>query len=386
MRESIVVLGSTGSIGVKALRIAKNLNIAVKGLAVSGNIQLLEAQAREFSPNVVAVFDETAARTLRENLKDTNVKVLSGLEGLCEVAALEGAEMVLNAVSGMIGLRPTLCAIEAGKDIALANKETLVAGGALVMKRAREKNVRLLPVDSEHSAIFQCLEGCREKKLLKKLILTASGGPFFDKDVDFLKGVTKAQALAHPNWSMGPKITIDSATMMNKGLEVIEAAWLFGVAPEDIDVVVHRESIIHSMVEFVDNSVLAQLGLPDMGIPIQYALTYPERAPSIVEPLSLTQLGKLTFYEPRDDVFRGISLCKEALNVGGTMPAILNGSNEEAVRLFLEEKISFLEITEVVQMAMRSCKSLEISSLEDILRADKAARNFVRENVVKRGV
>lgn len=386
MRKSIVVLGSTGSIGVKALRIAKNLNIAVKGLAVSGNIQLLEAQAREFSPDVVAVFDETAARTLRENLKDTNVKVLSGLEGLCEVAALEGAEMVLNAVSGMIGLRPTLCAIEAGKDIALANKETLVVGGALVMKRAREKNVRLLPVDSEHSAIFQCLEGCREKKLLKKLILTASGGPFFDKDMTFLKGVTKEQALAHPNWSMGPKITIDSATIMNKGLEVIEAAWLFDVAPEDIDVVVHRESIIHSLVEFVDNSVLAQLGLPDMGIPIQYALTYPERAPSIVEPLSLTQLGKLTFYEPRDDVFRGISLCKEALNVGGTMPAILNGANEEAVRLFLEEKISFLEITEVVQMAMRSCKSVEISSLEDILRADEAARNFVRENVVKRGV
>ncbi len=386
MRKSIVVLGSTGSIGVKALRIAKNLNIAVKGLAVSGNIQLLEAQAREFSPEVVAVFEETAAKTLRENLRDTNVKVLSGLEGLCEVAALEGAEMVLNAVSGMIGLRPTLCAIEAGKDIALANKETLVAGGTLVMKRAREKNVRLLPVDSEHSAIFQCLEGCREKKLLKKLILTASGGPFFDKDMTFLKGVTKAQALAHPNWSMGPKITIDSATMMNKGLEVIEAAWLFDVAPEDIDVVVHRESIIHSMVEFVDNSVLAQLGLPDMGIPIQYALTYPERAPSIVEPLSLTQLGKLTFYEPRDDVFPGISLCKEALNVGGTMPAILNGANEEAVRLFLEEKISFLEVTEVVQMAMRSCKSVEISSLEDILRADEAARNFVRENVVKRGV
>ncbi len=386
MRKSIVVLGSTGSIGVKALRIAKNLNMAVKGLAVFGNIQLLEAQAREFSPDVVAVFEETAAKTLRENLRDTNVKVLSGLEGLCEVAALEGAEMVLNAVSGMIGLRPTLCAIEAGKDISLANKETLVAGGALVMKRACEKNVRLLPIDSEHSAIFQCLEGCREKKLLKKLILTASGGPFFDKDMTFLKGVTKAQALAHPNWSMGPKITIDSATMMNKGLEVIEAAWLFDVAPEDIDVVVHRESIIHSMVEFVDNSVLAQLGLPDMGIPIQYALTYPERAPSIVEPLSLTQLGKLTFYEPRDDVFRGISLCKEALNVGGTMPAILNGANEEAVRLFLEEKISFLEITEVVQMAMCSCKSVEISSLEDILRADEAARNFVRENVVKRGV
>lgn len=386
MRKSIVVLGSTGSIGVKALRIAKNLNIAVKGLAVSGNIQLLEAQAREFLPAVVAVFDETAARTLRENLRDTKVKVLSGLEGLCEVAALNGAEMVLNAVSGMIGLRPTLCAIEAGKDIALANKETLVAGGALVMKRAREKNVRLLPVDSEHSAIFQCLQGCKDEKLLKKLILTASGGPFFDKDMAFLRKVTKEQALAHPNWSMGPKITIDSATMMNKGLEVIEAAWLFGVDPEDIDVVVHRESIIHSLVEFVDNSVLAQLGLPDMGIPIQYALTYPERAPSIVEPLSLTQLGKLTFYEPRDDVFRGIRLCKEALNVGGTMPAILNGANEEAVRLFLEKEISFLEITEVVQMAMRSCKSVEISSLEDILRADEAARNFVRENVVKRGV
>lgn len=386
MRKNIVVLGSTGSIGVKALKIAQNLNIAVKGLAVFGNIKLLEEQSRKFLPEAVAVFDEAAAKSLRENLKDTAVKVLAGMDGLCEVAALESAELVLNAVSGMIGLRPTLCAIEAEKDIALANKETLVAGGALVMQRAREKNVQLLPVDSEHSAIFQCLQSCKDKKLLKKLILTASGGPFFDKDIDFLRTVTKREALSHPNWSMGRKITVDSATMMNKGLEVIEAAWLFDVSPEEIEVVVHRESIIHSMIEFVDNSVLAQLGVPDMAIPIQYALTYPERAASIVEPLNLTQLGRLTFYEPKNDIFRGINLCKEALRMGGTMPAIVNGANEEAVRLFLEGKISFLEITDVVQMAMRSCKSAEISSLKDILQADEVARGFVKENVEKRGV
>lgn len=386
MRKNIVVLGSTGSIGVKALKIAQNLNIAVKGLAVFGNIKLLEEQSRKFLPEAVAVFDEASAKSLRENLKDTAVKVLAGVDGLCEVAALESADMVLNAVSGMIGLRPTLCAIEAEKDIALANKETLVAGGALVMQRAREKNVQLLPVDSEHSAIFQCLQSCKDKKLLKKLILTASGGPFFDKDMDFLRTVTKREALSHPNWSMGPKITVDSATMMNKGLEVIEAAWLFDVSPEEIEVVVHRESIIHSMIEFVDNSVLAQLGVPDMAIPIQYALTYPERAASIVEPLNLTQLGRLTFYEPRNDIFRGINLCKEAFRMGGTMPAIVNGANEEAVRLFLEGKISFLDITDFVQMAMRSCKSAEISSLKDILQADEVARGFVKENVEKRGV
>lgn len=386
MRKNIVVLGSTGSIGVKALKIAQNLNIAVKGLAVFGNIKLLEEQSRKFLPEAVAVFDEASAKSLRENLKDTAVKVLAGVDGLCEVAALESAELVLNAVSGMIGLRPTLCAIEAEKDIALANKETLVAGGALVMQRAREKNVQLLPVDSEHSAIFQCLQSCKDKKLLKKLILTASGGPFFDKDMDFLRTVTKREALSHPNWSMGPKITVDSATMMNKGLEVIEAAWLFDVSPEEIEVLVHRESIIHSMIEFVDNSVLAQLGVPDMAIPIQYALTYPERAASIVEPLNLTQLGRLTFYEPRNDIFRGINLCKEALRMGGTMPAIVNGANEEAVRLFLEGKISFLDITDFVQMAMRSCKSAEISSLKDILQADEVARGFVKENVEKRGV
>ncbi len=385
MVKNIVVLGSTGSIGVKALKIAKNLNITVKGLAVFGNIKLLEEQIREVSPQVVAVFDETAAKTLRKNIKDTNVTVLSGLEGLCEVAALDGVELVLNAVSGMIGLKPTLCAIDAGKNIALANKETLVAGGALVMQRAREKNVKILPVDSEHSAIFQCLQGCNDKKTLKKLILTASGGPFFDKDMDFLRTVTKKEALAHPNWSMGPKITVDSATMMNKGLEVIEAAWLFDMQPDDIDVVVHRESIIHSMVEYVDNSVIAQIGLPDMGIPIQYALTYPERVPSIVGSLKLPQLGKLTFYEPRNDIFKGIDICKEALKIGGTMPAIVNGANEEAVRLFLEDEISFLEITSVVQKAMSSCKSIEITSLEDILWADELARKFVRENVVKRG-
>ena len=385
MIKNISVLGSTGSIGVKALKIAKNLGISVRGLAVFNNIALLEEQIREFNPEKVAVFDEKAAEVLKKNIADLNVKVLCGMDGLCEIATIDCVDMVLNSVSGMIGLKPTLCAIDARKNIALANKETLVVGGELVMKKAKENGVKILPVDSEHSAIFQCLQGCYDKKSINKLILTASGGPFFGKDKTYLQNVTKNDALKHPNWSMGAKITIDSATMMNKGFEIIEAVWLFDMVPEKIDVIIHRESIIHSMIEYVDNSVIAQLGVADMGIPIQYALTFPERVPSIVEKLSLTQIGSLSFFEPDNETFPGINICKAALKIGGTMPAIVNGANEEAVKLFLNDEISFLEITNVVQRALNSCKPSKINSLEDIFKADKLARNFVKENVIKKG-
>lgn len=383
MVKAISVLGSTGSVGAKALKVAKNLNISVDGLAVFSNILRLEEQIREFKPKKVAIFDEKAAKSLKEKVADLHVKVLCGMDGLCEVAAMNAADVVLNSVSGMVGLRPTLCAIDAGKDVALANKETLVVGGALVMERARKAGIRILPVDSEHSAIFQCLQGCHDKKSLKKLILTASGGPFFGKNVDELRAVTKWDALKHPNWSMGSKITIDSATMMNKGFEVIEAVWLFNVMADDIDVLIHRESIVHSMVEFCDNSVIAQMGVPDMGIPIQYALTYPERVSSTVEKLDLAQIGSLSFCSPDNETFKGIDICRAALKMGGTMPAIINAANEEAVKLFLNEKVSFLEITEIVQTAMNYIKVVNSNSLDDILAADTEAREFVIKNFKK---
>lgn len=383
MVKTISVLGSTGSIGAKALKIAKNLGIDVAGLAVFSNVSRVEEQIREFRPRKVAVFDEKAAKRLKENVVDLDVEVLCRMDGLCEVAAMDGVEMVLNSVSGMVGLRPTLCAIDAGKDVALANKETLVVGGSLVMERVQRAGIKLLPVDSEHSAIFQCLQGHHDKKSLKKLILTASGGPFFGKNIDELREVTKRDALKHPNWSMGSKITVDSATMMNKGFEVIEAVWLFDVLADDIDVLIHRESIVHSMVEFCDNSVIAQMGVPDMGIPIQYALTYPKRVPSIVERLDLAQVGKLSFCKSDNETFKGIDICRAALKVGGTMPAIINAANEEAVGLFLDEEISFLEITEIVQKAMDRIKAVNSNSLDDILAADAEAREFVMKNFKK---
>ncbi len=383
MVKTVSVLGSTGSIGAKALRIAKNLGIDVAGLAVFSNVARLEEQIREFRPKKVAVFDEKAAKSLKANVANLDVEVLCGMDGLCEVAAMDGTEMVLNSVSGMVGLRPTLCAIDAGKDVALANKETLVVSGALVMERSRKAGIRILPVDSEHSAIFQCLQDCEDKKSLKKLILTASGGPFFGKNIDELRAVTKQDALKHPNWSMGSKITIDSATMMNKGFEVIEAVWLFDVLADDVDVLVHRESIVHSMVEFCDNSIIAQMGVPDMGIPIQYAFTCPERVPSIVKNLDLAQVGRLSFCKTDNATFKGIDICRAALKIGGTMPAIINAANEEAVKLFLNEKISFLEITEIVQKAMDCIKAVNSNSLDDILAADAEAREFVIKNFKK---
>ncbi len=333
MRLSL--LGSTGSIGTQALEVVRNLRaqgeeVQVVALAARSSVQVLEAQAREFRPAVVAVFEEAAARSLRESLADTGIPVLAGMEGLCQAAAWETATTTLNAVVGMVGLQPTLAAIRAGKTVALANKETLVAGGAMVMEEARSRGVAMLPVDSEHSAIFQCLQGCPEKGALEKLILTASGGPFFGRKRQELAAVTREQALRHPNWDMGAKITIDSATLMNKGLEVIEASWLFDMPEEKIQVVVHRESIIHSMIQYKDHGVIAQLGLPDMAVPIQYALTYPRRLPSPAGELDLCALGALTFCPPDEEAFPCLALCAMARQAPGivTLEAVLEADKE----------------------------------------------------------
>ncbi|WP_294464992.1 1-deoxy-D-xylulose-5-phosphate reductoisomerase [uncultured Ruminococcus sp.] len=381
MIKNISILGSTGSIGTQTLDVVDKLGLNVVALTASTNIKLLEEQVRKYKPQLAVVFDETKAKILKDNIKDTETLVLSGMDGLIAAATVESAELVLNSVVGMVGLKPTIAAANAKKDIALANKETLVAGGKLVTDAVKSNGVKLLPVDSEHSAIFQCLQGMPNSKCLKKLILTASGGPFFGKTADELKSVTIEQALNHPNWSMGAKITVDSATMMNKGLEIIEASRLFDVSGDDIDVVVHRESIIHSMIEYSDNSVIAQLGLPDMRIPIQYAVTYPERFPSPVGELNLSQIGKLTFFEPDYDTFKCIKACKEALSMGGAATAIANGANEEANMLFRQGKISFLDISELVSGAVDNIKNFEPKTVDDVLSADRLARQYVLENV-----
>ena len=381
MTNALSVLGSTGSIGTQALEVCEKLNIRVTALAAGGNTELLEKQARKFKPSLVAVFDEKKASLLKAALKDTDIRVVSGMDGLCLAASHEECDTVLNSVVGMVGLLPTLTAAKAHKNIALANKETLVSGGSLVMQAVKENGVKLYPVDSEHSAIFQCLQGVPNDKALSRLILTASGGPFFGRKKKELEGVTVEQALKHPNWSMGQKITIDSATMMNKGLEIIEASWLFDMPQDKIDVVVHRESIIHSLIELTDNSVIAQLGMPDMKIPIQYALTYPERLPCAVKRLSLADVGKLTFFEPDIEAFECMQICREALERGGLCPAAANGANEEAVGLFLEGKIPFLKIPELVRAAMLRQDSVEAKSIDDVLNADKAARELVRASI-----
>ena len=381
MIKNISILGSTGSIGTQTLDVVDKLDLNVVALTASTNITLLEEQVRKYKPQLAVVFDEAKAKIFKENIKDTDTLVLSGMDGLIAAATVESAELVLNSVVGMVGLKPTIAAANAKKDIALANKETLVAGGKLVTDAVKSNGVKLLPVDSEHSAIFQCLQGMPDSTCLKKLILTASGGPFFGKTADELKSVTIEQALNHPNWSMGAKITVDSATMMNKGLEIIEASRLFDVSGDDIDVVVHRESIIHSMIEYSDNSVIAQLGLPDMRIPIQYAVTYPERFPSPVGELNLSQIGKLTFFEPDYDTFKCLNACKKALSMGGAATAIANGANEEANMLFRQGKISFLDIGELVSGAVDNIKNFEPKTVEDVLSADNLARQYVLENV-----
>lgn len=379
--KGIALLGSTGSIGTQSLDVCRMHGYRVVCLTANRRVDLMEAQIREFHPDLVSMMDPVAADDLRTRVADTGTKVLSGMDGLIECATYSGADTVLNAVVGMVGLQPTLAAIQAKKTLALANKETLVAGGHLVTNTAKAYGVDILPVDSEHSAIFQCLQGSPEKGAVKKLILTASGGPFFGKTLAELENVTAADALKHPNWDMGAKITIDSATMMNKGLEFIEAKWLFDMPIDAIDIVVHRESVVHSAIAYQDNSVIAQLGVPDMRIPIQYALTYPQRLPSPVQELSLVDYGKLTFYAPDYDTFRCINVCKDAITAGGLRPAAANGANEESVRLFLNGKIKFTDIAVLNRAAMEACPQVADYTLDDVLQADRAARDYVIEAV-----
>lgn len=378
--KTITILGSTGSIGTQALEVANKHNIKIKALAAHSNINLLAEQAIENRVDYACIYCKDKVEELRKLLVHTNIQVLEGMEGLKQIASLDGVDCMLNSVVGMVGLLPTLTAIEHGTDIALANKETLVAGGELVIKSAKKNGVNIYPVDSEHSAIFQCLQG-NKKSQVNKIILTASGGPFFGKTKEELALVTKEDALNHPNWSMGQKITIDSATLMNKGLEFIEAMWLFDLNPEQIEIVIHRESVIHSAVEYKDCSVIAQMGVPDMKIPIQYALLYPDRMECPTKPLSLTDYGTLSFAKPDYETFDCLTACIKAITIGGTMPAVVNGANEEAVSEFLKGNIKFLEIGKLVTAALNNIKKEEITCLEDVLNADNNARLFVRERI-----
>lgn len=378
--KNISILGSTGSIGTQSLDVCRMHGYSVKCLTANSSVEKIEEQVREFKPELVCLMNENAAEDLRVRIKDTPTRVTSGMQGLIECATYNGADIVLNSVVGMIGLMPTLEAIKAKKTIALANKETLVAGGHLVTNLAKENGVSILPVDSEHSAIFQAMQGAPNKKAIKKIILTASGGPFFGRKLSELENVTAKDALKHPNWDMGAKITIDSATMMNKGLEFIEAKWLFDMPNDDIEIVVHRESVVHSAIVYQDNSVIAQLGVPDMRIPIQYALTYPEREPSSVAPLSLADYGKLTFFEPDYETFKCINVCKNAIEKGGLYPAAANGANEESVKLFLEGKIKFTDIAYLNEEAMLKAPCKKDFTLNDVLEADRLAREYVRNN------
>lgn len=375
--KKIAILGSTGSIGTQSIDVALKHNYTVTALTAHSNSKLLEEQARLLNPEKVALYNEKEAKTLKAALADTEVKVLSGEEGICECAAETQAETVINAIVGMAGLRPTLAVLESKKNLALANKESLVAGGRLVMDAAKENGVSILPVDSEHSAIFQCLQGKPSNRALKKIILTASGGPFFGKTREELKNVTAADALKHPNWSMGAKITVDSATMFNKGLELIEASWLFDAKPDKIDIVVHRESIVHSMVEYDDNSVIAQMGLPDMRIPIQYALTYPERFVSPVGELDFAEISKLTFYKPDYETFRCINICRDAINKGGLAPAAVNSANEEVNLLFRRGKIAFNDIPDLIKEGAAAAEEKQQFTVGDIENADKSVREAV---------
>ena len=379
MKRTISILGSTGSIGRQTLDVAESCGFSVAAMTVNSSVELAEEQARKFKPSLVVAVDENAAADLKVRLADTGTRVLGGAEALLEAAVIPEADTVVTAIVGIAGLRPTLAAIDAGKRIALANKETLVCAGELVMDRAKKRGVDIVPVDSEHSAIFQCLQGSRGRHEVKKLIITASGGPFYGKSCEELSLVTKAQALKHPNWAMGAKITIDSATLMNKGLEFIEAMRLYELPPGQIDIAVHRESIVHSLVEFRDGAILAQLGTADMRLPIQYALTWPERTEGPATALDLFSCPPLTFARPDTETFRCLALALDCAKKGGTSTAILNGANEAAVALFLEEKISFLDIARLVEGALERVPAVNDPSLEDILAADRAARAAVFE-------
>lgn len=378
LMKNIAVLGSTGSIGTQTLQVAdcqKDINIVA--LSANSNIVLLEAQARKYNPSVVCVCDKTKYSQLKNNLFGTNIKVISGTDSLSEISCHSDADMVLTSVVGNVGLLPTIDAVKCRKKILLANKETLVTGGEIIMPMAREYGADIIPVDSEHCAVFQCLQGEKHKDV-SKILLTCSGGPFFGKRADELKNVTVKNALSHPNWSMGAKITVDSATLMNKGLEIIEAKWLFGVEVDDIEVYVHRQSIVHSMVEFCDNSVIAQLGVPDMKLPISYAINYPERSGRVCGRLDLFSTGCLTFEKPDTDTFKCLNLAVRAVKEGGTMPAVMNGANESAVDAFLKGRIGFLQIAEIVDAAMNAAHNTEVS-VENICLADSFARRYASD-------
>ena len=383
MIKKISVLGSTGSIGTQTLEIARyNQDIGITALAAGSNVELLEKQVREFHPKIACLWKEEAARELKRRIRDLDVKVVSGMEGLMEAACEPEAQIVVTAVVGMIGIRPTIAAMEAGKDIALANKETLVTAGHIIMPLAKEKGVKILPVDSEHSAIFQCLQGAGENRI-HKILLTASGGPFRGRSREQLAGVQPEDALKHPNWSMGRKITIDSSTMVNKGLEVMEAHWLFDVDMDQVQVVIQPASVIHSMIEYEDGAVIAQLGTPDMKLPIQYALYYPERRFLPGDRLDFTKLKEITFDEPDMETFRGLKLAYEAGKAGGSLPTVFNAANELAVSLFLEKKIPYLAITDLIQGAMENHKRKAAPNVDQILAAEQEAYDFLRETLRK---
>ena len=377
MTKTIALLGSTGSIGRQTLEVARELGLTVAALTAHTNIDLLEQQARQFRPRLAAVYDPDAARVLRERLSDTGIQVLAGEEGLLTAATAEEADTLVAAVMGSVGLAPTLAAIRQGKRIALANKETLVCAGELVMAAAAEYDAEIIPVDSEHSAVFQCLQGCRDRGEVRRILLTCSGGPFYGKTHDELEHMTAADALHHPNWRMGAKITVDSATLMNKGLEVIEAMRLYALPVEQVQPVIHRQSIVHSLVEFRDGALLAQLGTPDMKLPIRYALTYPYRAETPDAPLDLLQCGALTFAAPDEDAFPCLRLARQCGKTGGTSCAILNGANEAAVALFLRGDIGFNDIHRCVERALSRVAVKYQPSLADILEADRAARQAI---------
>lgn len=378
--KKIAILGSTGSIGTQTLEVARtNQDIEVTALAAGRNIKLLEQQIREFCPKLAAVWDEKDAKTLRTAVKDLDVQVLSGMDGLIEACTEPSAETVVTAIVGMIGIRPTIAAMEAGKDIALANKETLVTAGHIIMPLAEQTGVKILPVDSEHSAIFQCLNGETHNKI-HKILLTASGGPFRGRTREQMRDIQVEDALKHPNWTMGRKITIDSSTMVNKGLEVMEAKWLFGVSMDQVQVVVQPQSVIHSMVEFEDGAVIAQLGTPDMKLPIQYALYYPERRFLPGERLDFTKSGQITFEAPDYENFRGLALAREAGKQGGSLPTVFNAANELAVAAFLDRKIGYLTITDMIEAAMDQHQIIETPSVEEILGAEQETCEFLKRH------
>lgn len=379
--KKIAILGSTGSIGTQTLDIVREQgDIQVVAMAAGSNISLLEAQMREFRPSLVSVWDEKKASELRTNTKDLGIKIVSGMEGLLEVSVIPESEILVTAIVGMLGIRPTIAAIRAGKKIALANKETLVTAGHIIIPLAKEYKVPILPVDSEHSAIFQSLQGAGDNKI-SRILLTASGGPFRGRKADELKNIQVEDALKHPNWSMGRKITIDSSTLVNKGLEVMEAKWLFDVTLDQIQVVVHPQSVIHSAVEYQDGAVIAQLGTPDMRLPIQYALYYPERRNLSGRRLDLFEIADLTFEKPDTDTFRGLALAYQAMEKGGNIPTVYNAANEKAVSLFLDRKISYLEITELIEACMEDAEFIDHPDVDEILGTEAAAYEFIEKKM-----